>query len=146
MINNNNNNHNINQQQLRPKQHIGRSGVWGDHRIARNCTETGGIDSPCAGRRDLNYLNKKGNKSTMKIMIKVHPNDIRGNKHRRTRGKRMINKNRKRKCKKRTIYILTLHISPCPDGQRKSFEPLGEIRNLNKSFCHAIATLLRGTP
>ena len=36
------------------------------------------------------------------------------------------------------IHVDTSYISlPC--GQRKSFEPLGEIRNLNKSFCHAIA-------
>ena len=28
-----------------------------------------------------------------------------------------------------------------PSVEKKSFEPLGEIRNLNKSFCHAFATL-----
>jgi len=37
--------------------------------------------------------------------------------------------------------MLILNISPYPDGQRKSFEPLGEIRNLNKSFCHAFTLL-----
>ena len=37
------------------------------------------------------------------------------------------------------IHVDTSYIS-LPYGQRKSFEPLGEIRNLNKSFCHATAT------
>ena len=33
---------NMTQQQLRPKQHIGRKEEWGDHGIARNSTETRG--------------------------------------------------------------------------------------------------------
>ena len=62
MINNNINN--LIQQQLRPKQHIGRSGVWG----TTDCTEM-----------------HRNEGITMKTM-RGSPNSIRGNGHRKTRN------------------------------------------------------------
>ena len=47
--------------------------------------------------------------------------------------------------KQGTICELILNTS-LPYGQKKSFEPYGEIRNLNKSFYHSRTTLLRGSP
>ena len=51
------------QQQLRPKQHIGRSGVWGDHGIAQNYTELHGNEGMCPNTIREKWKKRKINKT-----------------------------------------------------------------------------------
>ena len=47
-------------------------------------------------------------------------------------------------CSTKIIKYMLIPAISLPYGQRKSFEPLGEIRNLNKSFCHTFGNNMKG--